>query len=77
MIVCDNCGAVFKTACIVNERMDSDNPKSFQTYWGCPHCKSDQLTYAFKCDMCGEYVAHDYVRLADGTVACNNCYTLY
>lgn len=76
MFKCEDCGAVFESLGAIRECIGEPEYGPV-TYYGCPNCKSDQVVCAFRCDLCGEYVAHDFVILNDGTVACNNCYKLY
>lgn len=76
MYKCFNCGAVFDELVRYQEHMDYER-QTYSIYYGCPNCRSDDVDQAVKCDLCGEYVTEDYVVLKDGTVACNDCFTLY
>ena len=77
MYICQNCGYILKNPGVVPEFHDELEGSPLEIIWGCPYCKSTNVDEAVRCDICGEYVTSDYVRLLDGTIACNKCYTLY
>lgn len=76
MFICNDCGAMYDSLEKFHEYIDDDGHE-YNIYYGCPNCRSDNVDQLCKCDLCGEYVADGYVLLKDGTIACNNCYTLY
>ena len=77
MYICDNCGAVFENTVSIREHHNELDDKAVEEYRGCPVCKYGGVLEAVQCDMCGEFVAYDYVRLKDGTIACSDCYETF
>ena len=76
MYRCIDCGTEFEYPKKIREYLDDDT-HFFAMYYGCPHCRSDDVEQVVVCDLCGEHVADGYVVLKDGTIACNDCFTLY
>lgn len=77
MYICNNCGLLFRWAPTYEEVHNELDDHAYEEYRGCPNCKSDDFEVAERCDFCGKYVAHDYIKTVDGTVACSDCYTMY
>lgn len=77
MYICDNCGALITSPISIHEYHDELEDKPIEEYHGCPYCKSDQVVEARQCSLCGEYTAHDYIVLADGSIVCDNCYVMH
>lgn len=77
MYICNNCGAIFENTVSIHEHHNELYDKPIETYHGCPFCKCDDVTEAVQCDLCGEFVAYDYVKLRDGTIACSDCYETF
>lgn len=77
MYICNNCGAVIENTISIHEYHDELDDKPIEEYHGCPYCKCSDVDEAVQCDLCGEYIAHDYVKLSDGTIACSDCYETY
>lgn len=77
MCICNNCGAILENTVSIHEYHDELDDKSVEVYHGCPFCKCDDVMEAVQCDLCGEFVAYDYIRLKDGTIACSDCYETF
>lgn len=77
MYICDNCGAVFENTISIREHHNELDDETTEEYHGCPVCKNSSVLKAVQCDLCGEYVAYDYVKLKDGTIACSDCYETF
>lgn len=77
MYICDNCGALITSLIPIHEYHNELDENKIEIYYGCSRCRSPNVTEAKQCDLCGEYVAHDYIILKDGTVVCSQCYTMY
>ena len=77
MYICNNCGAIIENTISIHEYHDELDDKPIEEYHGCPYCKCSDVVEAVQCDLCGEYIAYDYVKLKDGTIACSDCYTTY
>jgi len=75
MYICDDCGALFHFPTEIHEVHNELEDTPEETWYVCPHCNSTEYSEAVQCDLCGEYVAHDYVELVNGTIACSDCYT--
>ena len=77
MYICNNCGELIESTISIHEYHDELDERPVEEYHGCPYCKSNDVSEAVQCSLCGEYVASDYVKLGDGTIACQNCYVRY
>lgn len=77
MYICNNCGALLESTVSIHEYHDELDDCPVEEYHGCPCCKSNDVVEAVQCDLCGEYVAYDYIKLKDGTIACSDCYTTF
>ena len=77
MWYCNDCESFFDHTVKIYESPVDESRRWGRLIFGCPHCRSDNYEKAYRCDLCGEYVVEDYVKLKDGTVACNNCFVLY
>lgn len=77
MYICESCGKLLTSPVPIHEYHDELDNGCIEEYYGCPYCKSDQVFEAKQCTLCGEYVLHNYVVLADGSVICENCYVIH
>lgn len=77
MYICQSCGYIFDNPAMIPEFHDELDECPSEVFFGCPYCKSTDIDESVRCDMCGKYVSSDYVRLSDGTIACQDCYTMY
>ena len=74
MYVCVDCGRLFDDPKSYSESHGLDSPP-YEEYSGCPRCAGTYVQ-TFECDCCGEWITGKYVKLDDGTVACENCYMI-
>ena len=42
---------------------------------GCPHC-GGAYAETMQCDICGEWISGEYVKLDNDMVVCDNCYVV-
>lgn len=72
--VCLECGCVFQNPKEYTERHGLDTPP-YEHFSGCPSCGSAYVPAIF-CDNCGEAIRGDYVKVKNGEVFCDECYTV-
>lgn len=74
LYVCVECGCVFdKPKCYV-ERHGLDTPP-YEQFSVCPNCGGTYVR-AKQCSYCGDEITGEYVKIADGNVYCENCFSL-
>lgn len=69
MYRCEDCGRFFEEPVVVHDDPSASGvslPSGYYTEWYCPHCGSDKVEEAGKCQSCGEPVEK-------GKVLCDNC----
>ena len=72
MYLCLDCGALFEDPQKYTETHGLSSPP-YETWTGCPECGGGYVE-TICCHLCGEWVTGEYVKLKDGTVACDQCY---
>lgn len=74
MYVCVDCGKLFEEP---KECVETHGFKAppYETWYGCPHCGGAYVK-TMQCDVCGKWIAGEYVELNDGDKICDECYTL-
>lgn len=72
MYICKDCGSLFLEPHKYTEKHNLDIPP-YEERHGCPYC-GGAFTETHECNICGDYITGDYVELADGSYACENCY---
>lgn len=73
MYVCTECGCVFESPRHWEERHGLDYGP-YEQWSGCPNCCGSYVE-AYICSCCGEYIAGDYIKLANDDRVCEDCYT--
>lgn len=74
MHLCLDCGAIFEDPQKYTEAHDLPFPP-YETWSGCPRC-GGAYAETICCDLCGEWVVGEYIKLKDGTVVCDQCYEI-
>ena len=69
MWICEDCGAVFDEAKIIEEHHPYGMTYATEYWAACPHCESTNIEEARFCERCERYV----VELQDGEL-CDVCY---
>ena len=72
MFVCLDCGHFFEHPAL-RSLVSGDGYETCVKE--CPHCSSTAFAGTFRCDACGDYIAEEYIKTADGGIYCDNCYT--
>lgn len=72
--VCLGCGCVFQTPTEYVEKHGLDSPP-YEHFTGCPSCGSAYVP-AIYCDHCGNAITGEYVKVQNGDVYCEECYTV-
>lgn len=72
--VCLDCGLMFKEPKHYVERHGLDTPP-YEHYSGCPSC-GGAYAHTFSCDCCGNPITGEYIKVKDGRVYCEECYTV-
>lgn len=72
MYLCLDCENIFEVPKEYSESHGLSSPP-YETWAGCPKCSGGYVE-TICCDLCGEWVTGEYVKLKDGTVACDQCY---
>ena len=73
MYICKDCGKLFLKPKKYVEKHNLDTPP-YEEWNGCPFC-SGAFTETYECNICGECITGDYVKLVDGSFVCDDCYT--
>ena len=73
MFICLNCGELFEEPISWYERHGLDTPP-YEELSGCPYCKMEYAE-TYRCDVCGESITGDYIKLENGERICSECYT--
>lgn len=74
MYICLDCGELFEEPCKYVETHGLDSPP-YEKYMGCPHCGGAYVE-TIQCDICGEWISGEYVKLDNDMVVCDNCYVV-
>lgn len=74
MKLCLECDALFDAASTYMETHGLDTPP-FETKIGCPVCGGN-FVEALQCDMCGQWITGEYIKIGYDTVVCDNCYSV-
>jgi formylmethanofuran dehydrogenase subunit E len=72
MYLCLDCNNIFEEPHYYEETHGLDS-LPYEILSECPHC-GGSFVETICCDLCGEWVAGEYVKLSNGTVACEQCY---
>lgn len=72
--VCVECGCVFQEPKQYIERHGLDTPP-YEEFTGCPKCGGAYVP-AKQCEYCGKNIIGEYVKIADGNMYCENCFSL-
>lgn len=64
MWVCRDCGNVFRDCKVDWESHGLDTPP-YEKINLCPNCLSSEISFAHKCECCGEYSSRVYVSYCD------------
>lgn len=73
MLVCKECFRTFQEPeCYVNTH-GLDTPP-YEHYDACPYCGGAYVE-TYECDVCGEWITGDYIKLESGERICEECYT--
>ena len=73
MKLCLECGAQFYEAATYTETHGLDVPP-FEVKSGCPVC-GGVFVDALQCDVCGEWITGNYVKIGGRMIVCDNCYS--
>lgn len=74
MYVCLDCGETFSFPEIIIEKHGLDSPP-YEESIGCPTC-GGAFVETMSCDICGEYITNEYVETIDGSIYCEDCYSV-
>lgn len=74
MYLCLDCDNLFEDPKEYSETHGLSSPP-YETWTGCPRCGGGYVE-TFRCDLCDEWVAGEYIKLKDGTVVCDQCYEI-
>lgn len=75
MYVCRDCCNFFQWPKQYVDKHGLDEPP-YERYYGCPRC-GGAYSHAPECALCGDFIAGEYVELADGEVICEDCYSVH
>ena len=75
MYICYNCGKTFEEPKLIIEKHGCESPP-YESVTSCPYC-GGSFTKTYQCDICHEYATDCYIKLTDGSIICDNCYTQY
>ena len=76
MMICADCGEMFEEAVDLFETHGFHYPP-YERLYACPHCQSTDIHDTFRCELCGEWIAGEYIVTADDNRICCECYTLH
>lgn len=74
MYICLECEDIFSTPKLFTDKHGLDTPP-YENNWGCPYCGGNYVN-AIRCYMCNKYICGEYIILSDGSVCCEDCYTV-
>lgn len=74
MYLCLDCNSVFSCPKKIVEKHGLDYPP-YEEFYGCPKCGGTYVG-TIECDSCGNYVTNDYIETIDGSIYCENCYSI-
>jgi DNA-directed RNA polymerase subunit RPC12/RpoP len=72
MYLCLDCDRTFEEPHYYEETHGLDSPP-YETLSECPRCGGN-FVETYLCDCCGKWITGEYVKLSNGTVACEQCY---
>lgn len=72
MHICLECLSVFEYPEYYRETHGLDSPP-YEELSACPYCGGEYVG-AKQCDICGEWITGEYVKLDNDMVICDNCY---
>ncbi|WP_206459335.1 hypothetical protein [Anaerovorax sp. IOR16] len=76
MYICLDCRKIFDEPEIeYGEQLEYFGVPCREETLVCPNCKG-VIKETLKCDYCGEYIEGDYIKLPDGQIVCDECYTV-
>jgi hypothetical protein len=76
MYVCleDMCNLVFEDPTEWDESHGLES-RPYERLTGCPACYG-AFTRTLRCDICGEYISGEFIKIKLGDIVCENCYTV-
>lgn len=72
--VCVECGYVFQDPKEYVETHGLDTPP-YEHFIGCPKC-GGAFVPAKQCEYCGQNIIGEYVKIADGNIYCEECFSV-
>jgi formylmethanofuran dehydrogenase subunit E len=73
--VCIECGEIFSQAKRhIETHGFSVGP--YEVFYVCPCCGGDYVR-ARRCDVCGDWIVGQYIKLENGERICDECYTIH
>lgn len=74
MYLCLECDNIFDEPKRYTETHGLASPP-YETWEGCPYC-GEMYVETCQCDICGNWVNGEYVECKDGTIICEDCYSI-
>lgn len=74
MYFCSNCNSTFTDPTVYIEKHGLDSPP-YEKLNVCPYCNCSDIFETKKCDICGEVITGNYIKLSNDMIICSDCYT--